>query len=328
MRAAWMILVSTALLQGCADLPRIAEKTTQTAPQVVEPFALTPGSQSTIKFPGDEGLTLVAHLKIPAAQFGPFSTQNSTQNASPKFGAVVFQHGCGGPGANGKLSLRHQAAMDWAAERGLIALHVDSLSPRGEKEICTQKFSDRKIAPKHRVADSYAALRFLASHPRVDASKIVLWGWSHGGSSVLGAMNATVAEPVAIKETLRFASAISFYPGCSASAQSRTPYRAANPTLILIGEADDWTPAAPCKALGEAAARAGQPLTVALYPDAYHGFDDPNPNAKVRVRADVPNGVNPGRGVTVGPNPQARALAMQAVEQFFVTQKIISRAAP
>jgi dienelactone hydrolase len=303
MRTSWFICASVALLQGCAEVPRITEKTTQTAPQVLEPFALTPGTQTTVKLPGDDGLTLIAHLKIPAAQFGQKSTQKSA--------AVVFQHGCGGPGANGRLSLRHQAAMDWAAERGLIGLHVDSLTPRGEKEICTQKFSERKIVQKHRVADAYAALRYLAAHPQVDASKIVLWGWSHGGSSVLGAMNSAAATPVANSETLRFASAISFYPGCSAFAQSRTPYRVSSP-----------------KALGEAAARAGQPLTVVLYPDAYHGFDDPNPNAKVRVRPEVPNGVRPGQGVTVGPNPHSRELAMQAVEAFFITQKIVASATP
>jgi dienelactone hydrolase len=313
MGAHFIILVVIVLLQGCAELPKTSEKNSQIAPQVFEPFALVPGAQSITTLPGDAGLTLVAHLKSPAAQFGSPSAQ--------KFAAVVFQHGCGGPGANGKLSARHQAAMDWATERGMIALHVDSLSPRGEKEICTQKFSERTIVQKHRVADAYAALRFLASHPRVDASKIVLWGWSHGGSSVLGAMNLAVAN----KETLRFASAISFYPGCTPFAQSRTPYRVSNPTLILIGEADDWTPAAPCKALGEAATREGQALSVVLFPGAFHGFDDPNPNATVRVRSDVPNGVNPGRGVTVGPNPQARARAMQAVEQFFGAQKMIAR---
>jgi dienelactone hydrolase len=318
MRLPVLVFFFLCALQGCANLQRNTEKNTQIAPQVLEPFATAPGAQSIIKFPGDEGLTLLAHLKMPSTRYGSDGAQ--------KLPAVIFQHGCGGPGVNGKLSPRHQAAMDWATERGMIALHVDSLSPRGEKEICTQKFSERKIVQKHRVADAYAALRFLQTHPRVDASKIVLWGWSHGGGSVLGAMNASALNPVAKTETLRFASAISFYPGCSSFAQSRAPYRVLNPTLILIGEADDWTPAGPCKTLGEAAARTDQPLTVVLYPDAYHGFDDPNPNAKLRVRSDVPNGVRPGMGVTVGPNPQARELAMQAVEQFLITQKIIVRA--
>ncbi len=296
------LLVAT-LLCGCASVEPGA------------PVALSEG-QTLVSFAGDNGITLTGQLKIPAARFGV--------NPIKKSAAIVFQHGCGGPGLNGKLSARHQAAMDWAVARGIIALHVDSLTARGEKELCTQKFSARNITQKHRVADAYAGLRYLATHPQVDANRIAIWGWSHGGSSVLGVMNETVAAAVAEKETLRFATAISFYPGCSAFANSRRPYRVSNPTLILIGEADDWTPAAPCKALHAAPSNENQALSLALYPDAYHGFDDPNPNAKVRVRADVPNGVNPGRGVTVGPNPQARARAMKAVEAFLITQNIVS----
>jgi len=36
--------------------------------------------------------------------------------------------------------------------------------------------------------------------------------------------------------------------------------------LILIGEKDDWTPAAPCRALTEAAQQAGHPVTIKIYP--------------------------------------------------------------
>jgi len=43
---------------------------------------------------------------------------------------------------------------------------------------------------------------------------------------------------------------------------------------------------------------------VNLYADSYHDFD--NPVGQVRVRHDVPNGVNPGQGVHVGPNSVAR----------------------
>ena len=44
-----------------------------------------------------------------------------------------------------------------------------------------------------------------------------------------------------------------------------------------------------------------------VYPDSYHDFD--NPLGQVRLRADVPNGVNPGQGVHVGANPAARVQA-------------------
>ena len=282
-------LIFVGLLAGCAS------------EHVVNPTISAPvEAQSKVQFSGEEGLMLAGTLQFPAAKF------------EGKRAAIVFQHGCGGPGANGRLSPRHQAAMDWAAERGMIALHVASLSPRGETELCTQKFSTRKVLNKHRVADAFAGLAYLASHPRVDASRIALWGWSHGGSSVLGAMNVRASQA----QPNRFAAAIAFYPGCSAFAQAKPAYRVASPTHILIGDADDWTPAAPCIALSAAVLQSGKPLSISLFPGAYHGFDDPNPSAKLRVRADVPNGVTPGKGVTVGPNPAAREQAMATVERF------------
>ena len=53
---------------------------------------------------------------------------------------------------------------------------------------------------------------------------------------------------------------------------------------------------------------------VTTYPDSYHAFD--SPTGTVVFRTDVPNGVNPGRGVHVGPNPVARDAANASVRAF------------
>ena len=45
------------------------------------------------------------------------------------------------------------------------------------------------------------------------------------------------------------------------------------PLLLLAGEKDDWTPAAVCTAL--AISQTGAPITVKVYPGAYHAFDVP-----------------------------------------------------
>lgn len=90
---------------------------------------------------------------------------------------------------------------------------------------------------------------------------------------------------------------------------------ASAPLLLLIGEADDWTPAAPCKALAARVAARGEPMQIVTYPGTYHDFDSPALTAP-RVRADVPNGVNPGAGVTTAPNPAAREDAKLRVKAF------------
>ena len=85
--------------------------------------------------------------------------------------------------------------------------------------------------------------------------------------------------------------------------------------MLLIGDADDWTPAAPCKALAATVAARGEPMHIVTYADTYHDFDSPALTTK-RVRKDVPNGVNPGAGVTTAPNPEAREDAKLRVKAF------------
>ena len=82
---------------------------------------------------------------------------------------------------------------------------------------------------------------------------------------------------------------------------------------ILMGERDDWTPAAPCIAL-EHDKSPTMPIRLKLYPDSYHDFDAPD--MRLRVRHDVPNGIHPGEGVTVGSNPAARTAAYQEMLAF------------
>ena len=85
--------------------------------------------------------------------------------------------------------------------------------------------------------------------------------------------------------------------------------------LILIGEKDDWTPAAPCQALTDAAQRAGHPVSIKVYPGAHHSFDSHAPIRYVaaRINANAPG----GRGATTGGDPQAWAGAIREVVAFF-----------
>ena len=61
---------------------------------------------------------------------------------------------------------------------------------------------------------------------------------------------------------------MAYYPWCSAAAD-----RLAIPTLILIGELDDWTPATSCDYLLRRFDPSGAPLKVTVFPAVYHSFD-------------------------------------------------------
>ena len=219
--------------------------------------------------------------------------------------AVVLLHGCGGAyGRDGNIGPRHALWAKTLTRAGYAVLLVDGFGGRGMREICTQANRDRTLRAADRAADAWAAKRWLAARPDIDPARIALMGWSHGGSATLYALRDTPPGE------MPFAAAVAMYPGCSALAKRSEPYHPRAPLMILIGESDDWTPAESCRAL---AGRAPE-IDLKVYPGAFHDFD--NPAARLRVRDDVPNGVNPGRGVTVGPDPDAREDALRRVPAF------------
>jgi dienelactone hydrolase len=252
-----------------------------------------PAAAQTANFNSLDGTPIKALVFQPAA---PASGQASR-------GTVVALHGCGGLYATvgsrkGQLNARHQAMADLLVAEGYNVVFPDSLTPRGETELCTQKIGTRKIDQTERRADVLGTLAWVATQPWAQPGRIALLGWSHGGSAVLSSTDASRADVRG--QSVKPAVAIAFYPGCAAALKSG--YKPSTPLVLMLGEKDDWTPPGPCVALGQAVG-----AEVNLYADSYHDFD--NPVGEVRVRKDVPNGVNPGQGVHVGPNPVARELA-------------------
>ena len=266
-------------------------------------FALGALAQHEVRFPSLERGPGGAAVELPGYWF-PAGAQRA--------GAVVLLHGCGGPyDRQGRLSPRMREYAAWLNAQGFHALVVDSLTPRGERELCTQRIGTRRLTQANRRLDALAAVAWLARRSDVVAGRIGLLGWSNGGSTVLAATNAkhALVREAAVKPAF----AVAFYPGCEA--ELAYGYEPASSLLLLVGEADDWTPAEPCKRLAERAP-AGR-VTLEAYADAFHAFDS---TAPVRVRGDVPNGVNPGQGVHVGGNAAALKRSREALAQFLASR--------
>ena len=211
--------------------------------------------------------------------------------------SVALFHGCGGLfDRRGHLSRRMQEYAALFNRAGYSALIVDSLGPRYEVELCTQRTGSRRVTPSNRRLDALGAVAYLAERNDVDRQRIGLVGWSNGGSTVLSAINLRHRDVAAA--LMQPAFAVAFYPGCEA--ELKRGYEAVAPLLMLIGQADDWTAPGPCRALAREAK--GVMPELEGYAGAYHGFDSDVP---VRLRKDVPNGVNPGQGVHVGGNGAA-----------------------
>ncbi len=248
---------------------------------------------TNVEFPGDE-VALLAALYSPKGA-GPFP-------------AVVAMHGCSGlRGKTGDLSERHR---DWAerlAAQGFIVLLPDSFASRGLGPQC--KNSEREVRPsRERAADAIAAFAYVARLPQVKANAINLLGWSNGGSTVLYAITRRNAP-----DRGDYARAIAFYPGCRVPLEGGR-WHARLPLLILMGEADDWTPAAPCRSLAEQAAASGEKVQIKTYPNAYHDFD--HPNLPVHVVEHLAYTASGGGSAHTGTNEAARKDAIEQVLGF------------
>jgi dienelactone hydrolase len=159
-----------------------------------------------------------------------------------------------------------------------------------------------------RARDAYAGLLFLQARPDVRADRIALMGWSNGGGTVLWTLSReSRARPAGLKHD--FAAGIAFYPGCRTLSERREPWQPVAPVLLLVGEADDWTPAPPCLAL---AARSGGRLEAHAYPGAHHDFDAPDtPQRVLRGIGGTASGT-----ATIGTHPAAREDSLRRVPEF------------
>ncbi len=179
--------------------------------------------------------------------------------------AVVLLHGCNGGWR--KLDERWGPRI---ASWGYVTLTVDRFGPRGITSACTGGL------PAATIFDAYRALAFLVQQPFVDPDRVAVIGFSQGGWLVLASVERGMIERMS-KE--KFRAAIAFYPPCMGIKGGMTV-----PTLILIGELDDWTPADECRNLAEGRdgygisrqKGAGVPIELVVYPGAYHSFDVPS----------------------------------------------------
>ena len=204
------------------------------------------------------------------------------------------------------------------AVQGYVVLTVDSASSRGLGQTCSAG-PDRTMMRRDRPKDAYAALQYLQGRPFVQGDRVGLMGWSQGGGVVLSSINdRSIARPAGLAHD--FKAAVSFYPGaCSERLQSK-PYTQLEPhgwttqvpLLVLMGEADNWTPFAPCEAFIAGAKARGNPVELTSYPSAAHAFDAPG-----LPRRELPEYRSwDGRIPVIGTDREARADAFPRVLEF------------
>jgi dienelactone hydrolase len=238
-----------------------------------------------------------------------------------RFPAVTLVHGCAGIG---------NAETGWARvlrEWGYATFVIDSFRGRNLTEVCT---SARTLTGTQRIPDAYGALRILATHPKIDARRVALMGFSHGGILTMGASTAWAKETFAPSDQPAFRAFLPFYPSCNTVYPERG--RISAPVRIHSGELDDWTPAGPCVRLAETLKTSGQDATITVYPGAHHSFDNigcpflrlPNVDSGADCAFQVASILGPfpsasetarclRRGATIAWNPEATEQARHNV---------------
>ncbi len=187
-------------------------------------------------------------------------------NGRGPFPAVVLLHSCLGlPAARRSIG---EALARW----GYVALFVDDFSTRRIKETCAVDFPEG-------VSDAFGALAFLARLPFVDPKRIAAVGYSQGADTALQIASSRFAAAFEVPDGARFKAAAAFYPPCANLGGAALKI----PTLVLVGELDDVTPAADCERLGEAQPGGSSRMKLVVYPRARHGFDNPEFAGGVRV---------------------------------------------
>jgi dienelactone hydrolase len=179
------------------------------------------GYTNVIPIPIDEPTTKA----IAGALFKP-------EGAGP-FPAVVYLGDCGPIGGTDDRSLE-KTVVERNLSKGFATLILDSFTSRHQRHgVC-----DRQNNPVWlgiRAADAHAAKDALAGMPDVDAKRIFLLGYDHGGSAAILAADAVTAA----SHKAKFAGVVAYYPFCGFSCGCAFSV----PTLIMIGDADELAPA-------------------------------------------------------------------------------------
>jgi dienelactone hydrolase len=213
--------------------------------------------------------------------------------------AIVALHGCGGP-----YPKRDRQWREILVGAGHIMLFPNSFSSRGLGSQC--HVADRKVnSDDIRRSDAIASAQWLQAQPGTPAGGIVLMGWSDGGSTLMATATAAADIPPAL-----FRGFVAFYPGCYVAVKNKA-WQPLAPILLMIGLADDWTRAKPCKDVADRFQP--QQLQFVGYPGAYHDFDV---LGGIHVIGDIPHSQNPGHTVHAGTDPAAREDALKRVPEF------------
>jgi dienelactone hydrolase len=207
--------------------------------------------------------------EAPAATVTVAATLSFPDEAGDRYPAVVVVHTIAG-----YLDVNEGQYAAELRKAGFATLTYDGFAARGTTGVALAR-SGPGLWPSG-VADAYAALRLLARHPRIDAGRVAIVGFSYGGEVAhLAAFEGLRAALGPGRD--RFAAHVAYYPaGVFGAIAGQTAYTG-SPVLMLLGENDDNLPVTKVEGYLAYAKVAGSPapIEVVTYPGVYHAWTVP-----------------------------------------------------
>ena len=222
------------------------------------------------------------------SKLAPHTTVVGPDDDRPRPAVLLF-HGCGGL----RDHLPHYAAAAKAA--GWRACTVDSYGARGWSRafalatVCTGLM----LRGHERAGDILATIHGVSARPEVDASRLALAGWSHGGWGIMEAMSADrshsglgVVDPGAVSLDGIQAAYLAYpYVGVAAFNRMR-PWRHCPKTLAVISARDHLTTVRNAERVHEMVRNCGAEVETWIA-DGTHSFDEPTSAPPMRYDSDL-----------------------------------------
>ena len=213
----------------------------------------------------NEGAAITPTTGLGYLTFPQAMLRDAAIDTSAPVPAMVIVSGSGGitPGREHEYAALFN---EW----GIASFVIDYYQPRGVTSETPYMMKVAAVTEFDVVADAFAALKLIASHPAVDASRIGIIGFSYGGMASRFALDQRFVDALA-PGTSGFALHIDVYGPCFQNLQSERLSVA--PLLTLRGTEDRSNDLAACAQREAELSAAGIPVERHVYPGAGHGWE-------------------------------------------------------
>ncbi len=228
-----LLLICSAVVACTAMTNSLVKRAVPVFPELPAPVEdLSAGQSGEIYYststPFDLDVLLADSERLPTTGFGTLFLPSDTSNDPVP--AMVVLHGSGGISKGREMEY---GAM--LADHGIAGFVVNYYLPRGVTDETDYMIRVLSVTEFDAITDAYAALRLLGTHPRIDASRVGVVGYSYGGMASRFAMDERIREALAPQHS-GFAAHVDYYGPCFQNLVTRRTNGA--PLLTLRGTED------------------------------------------------------------------------------------------